>query len=909
MSSLSPELWQEVSPYLDHALSLSESERGAWLCSLIADRPELRDLLEGLLEEQRVLLLEGFLEQPSMAGQSSLAGQFIGAYKLISVIGQGGMGSVWLAERSDGRFSRQVAVKFLRCALASRSATERFKREGRILGQLAHPHIAELLDAGVTCNGEPYLVLEYVEGEGIDHYCDQRALGIEARLHLFIDVLGALAHAHTNLIVHRDLKPSNVLVTHEGKVKLVDFGVAKLLSDDDQPSGETLLTREAGGALTPLFAAPEQVTGGAITTATDVYASGVLLYILLTGQHPAGSGPHTPADLVKAIVDTEPLRMSEGIVPADAEKIAAMRTTTPERLHRQLRGDLDTIVGKTLKKRPAERYASVTELAGDLQRYLNHQTISAHPDTLSYRAAKFVRRNRTSVILATLAMAVAVVGIAGTLVQAAKARAERDFAFHQLSRVEAVSDLDNFLLTDAAPTGKTFTVDDLLQRAEDIVKREHSPDANRVELLVSIGRQYESEDEDGRARHLLEQAYQLSRGLADHSSRSNASCALGNALAHSGEAARAESLLQEGLNEIPSGPQYVLNRVFCLLRGREIAAARGDSQLAITRAEEAQNLLQRSPFNSDILQLRVRMDLAEAYRDAGQYRRAVPAFEQASSQLTLLGRNNTETAGTLDNNWAMALFQLGRPLEAEALFRRAIEISRDDNTDEGVSPMLLLNYARALRELDRLGEAAGYAERASWKAQHADHEVVLNQSLIERARIYREEDQMAKAAEMLNQVEPRLRRTLPAGHYAFAGLASERSLLSLAAGNLRAALELANRAVDIDQAAVASGRQGVGLLPIFFTRRAVVELRAQEGEKAKVDASHAISLLQSGSSPGTFSANLGRAYLALGRALQAEGKREQAHDVFRSAAENLEKTLGRDHPDSIAARQLAAWAK
>lgn len=325
------------------------------------------------------------------------------------------MGAVWLAERSDGRFQRRAAVKFLSLALAGRGGEQRFKREGSILGRLAHANIAELLDAGVSAEGQPYLVLEHVEGEHIDQYCDEHRLDVNARLRLFLDVLAAVAHAHANLIVHRDLKPSNVLVRNDGQVKLLDFGIAKLLESEEQPAAATMLTQEAGGALTPAYAAPEQIKGEPVTTATDVYALGVLLYLLLTGQHPAGVGTRSAAELVKAIVDTEPTRSSHAVNLAKGEaeaaaSTAAKRATTPDKLARALRGDLDTIISKALKKNPQERYASVTAFADDIRRYLNHEPISARPDTAVYRAAKFVRRNRFSFAVAMLALSAIVAG-------------------------------------------------------------------------------------------------------------------------------------------------------------------------------------------------------------------------------------------------------------------------------------------------------------------------------------------------------------------------------------------------------------------------------------------------------------------------------------------------------------------
>jgi len=249
-------------------------------------------------------------------------------------------------------------VKVLNIALMGKGGEERFKREGRILGRLTHPHIAELIDAGVSLAGQPFLVLEYVEGDHIDRYCDQNNLDVRSRVRLFLDVLRAVAQAHANLIVHRDLKPSNILVRTDGQAKLLDFGIAKLL-ECEGPSGEAPPTLEGGRALTPEYAAPEQLKGAAVTAATDVYASGVLLYVLLTGQHPAGAGPHTPAGLVKAILDTEPPRPSEIVARTLTNEEASVtnarrRGTTFDKLARLLRGDLDTIVAKALKKDPRE---------------------------------------------------------------------------------------------------------------------------------------------------------------------------------------------------------------------------------------------------------------------------------------------------------------------------------------------------------------------------------------------------------------------------------------------------------------------------------------------------------------------------------------------------------------------------
>lgn len=405
------------------------------------------------------------------------------------------------------------------------------------VGRRAHPHIARILDAGVSPTGQPYIVLEHVEGEQIDRYCDGKALDVEARLRLFLDVAAAVAHAHANLIVHRDIKPSNVLVGRDGQVKLLDFGIAKLLEGDGSGGEATALTREGGRALTPEYAAPEQVMGGVVTTATDVHALGTLLYLLLAGRHPAESALSSPALLLKAIVETDPKRPSD----ASAESDAATRATTPDGLCRQLKGDLDTIVAKALKKNPAERYASVTALGDDVRRYLAHEPIGARPDTPGYRMAKFVRRNRTAVTLAGLAVLALVAGLAGTLTQARRAtrqaaqaeahriRADRearaagkqrDFALRQLSIAEAVINLNTFVLSDAAPSGKPFTAGELLDRAERIVEREHEGGGeNHVEMLLSIGRQYFVNNQTGNAKRVLSHAYEQAASLPDRSLR------------------------------------------------------------------------------------------------------------------------------------------------------------------------------------------------------------------------------------------------------------------------------------------------------------------------------------------------------------------------------------------------------
>jgi eukaryotic-like serine/threonine-protein kinase len=618
--------------------------------------------------------------------------------------------------------------------------------------------------------------------------------------------------------------------------------------------------------------------------------------------------------LVKAIVDTEPVRPSDRVAPTRTNgetntADAAKRGTTPDKLRRLLCGDLDTIVTKALKKDPAERYCSVTAFADDLRRYLRNEPIGARPDTLAYRAAKFARRNRTAMALTTLAVAATLTGVAGTWMQARTARTQRDLALRHLARAEQVADLNELLLTDVAPMGKPLMVNQLLEREEHIVEREHYRNAaNHVELLISIGKQYSGEEENSRALRVLNEAYQLSRGLQERSIRAKASCEFAWGLLATGELTRAESLFKQGLREFPDGPQFGPDRVLCLLDGSEVAYRSGDSKRAIDRARAAARALKQSPVQSATKELDVLVNLAGVYGDAGQFPEALAAFEQASVLMTNLGYDETQKAAKLFNDWALTLFYVGRPLEAERLYRHAIDISRSDQTEDAVLPVLLYNYAGALRELGRLSEAVDYTERASMKAQRAGDQILVDQADLQLARIYRDKRDFTRSKALLAELEPRLRRKLPPAHYAFASLASEKALLAQAEGDLATALRLADQAVAIDEASIKAIGQCSAYLPTLLVRRSAIEFELRQQNRAAEDAARALGLLQRCIEPGVFSSNLGRAYLALGRARKSQGRDGEPRGAFRSAAEHLQNTLSPEHPDARYALQLAEFA-
>jgi eukaryotic-like serine/threonine-protein kinase len=903
------EEWLLLSPLLDQALALEGEERQAWIR---AQEPEIAYRLEILLLEHSVLASDGFLETgvvdlPSTA--ATLAGQTIGAFEVVSQIGQGGMGSVWLARRNDGRFERQVALKFLNIALLGKEGEDRFKREGKILALLAHRHIAELIDAGVTSAGNPYLVLEYVDGEQIDGYCDQRQLDLPTRIRLFLQVLDAVAAAHANLIVHRDLKPSNVLVRKDGEVKLLDFGIAKLIEAENNPKRQTAFTG-GGTALTPEYAAPEQLKGEPITVATDVYALGVLLYLLLTGRHPAGEGQSSPAELVKAIVECEPLRPSDAVGVAmtsagDAAARALLRSASVEKLRRVLRGDLDTILAKALKKDPRERYASVGAFADDLRRYLKSEPIKARPDTLMYRAGKFARRHRAGLFIALLSLAGVAAGITGMVLQARTARIQRDLALRQLARAERMTDLNELLLSNAAPMGKPLAVDQLLEREERVIEHERNPDAaNHVELQLSLGNQYSSEDENGNALRVLNAAYRISRELKEPSIRAKASCVLAGAMVPIGDLPRAEALYQEGLRELGSAPQFASERAACLLHGSEIADRNGNSEESIARARAAEQAIQRSPAQWNLEGLNILVNLATVLGDAGNFREAETIFQRASDLMTTLGYDDSQKAVKLFDGWAFTLSYDGRELDAQRLFRRALDISRNDETDSAVAPDLLLNYAILLRELGQTAEAARYFALASKKADELNDVVLTDYTELLHAEMFTDAHAYAQATRQLAELEQRLRQRYAAEHYVFAELSYERARIALGRGDLPSAAHFAKEAVELDEASIRRIGQCAALLTTLLVSKSGIDLKSGQREEAASDARRAIKLLEDREDPSILSSNVGRAYLALALALEAEGKPDEAQLAARKAYANLQTTLGPDQPDTKSARQL-----
>jgi eukaryotic-like serine/threonine-protein kinase len=492
--------WATLNRLLDEALDQPPGEIDNWLRRLPAEfaplEPRLRELLmrTGAIETDDFLhtlpkleLAPGDLAAPP--GSAEQAGAQIGAYRLLRELGSGGMGVVWLAERSDGLINRQVALKLPHGAWKRAGLAERMAREREILASLAHPNIAHLYDAGLTPEGQPYLAIEYIEGERIDMFCRERSLDVRARLALFSQVAGAVAYAHGKLVVHRDLKPANILVNSEGQARLLDFGIAKLL--DEGVAQGTRFTEISGRALTPDYASPEQILGEPLSIASDVYSLGVVLYELLSGERPYKLRRDSRGALEDAILQSEP-------APPSEKANAAAR--------KQLRGDLDTVVLKALRKDPAHRYPTAHALLDDIERYLGSRPVLAQPDSRWYRVRKFVARNKLAVGSAT---GIFVAILSGAAIAAWQARV----AVEQKERAEEVQEFIAAVFREADPTqgaGKSLSAAELLLQAERrLNERKDATPELRAQLLAIMGESLFGLQDIKESARILEEALRV----------------------------------------------------------------------------------------------------------------------------------------------------------------------------------------------------------------------------------------------------------------------------------------------------------------------------------------------------------------------------------------------------------------
>ncbi|HEX3236314.1 MAG TPA: serine/threonine-protein kinase [Gemmatimonadales bacterium] len=695
--SVTRERWHTIQPLLDGALELEPVARTAWLTEQCAGDGELQAVVERLVavfaDAQAVLpsgapdAVYALARLAETEAAPHLEGTRLGPYRVLREAGRGGMGVVYLGERADDQYRKRVALKLLRRGMDDPHLVRRFLEERQILATLDHPHIAKLLDGGVTGDGLPWFAMEYVEGEPIDRYCDRLGLGVDDRLRLFLAVCDAVQYAHRNLVVHRDLKPSNVLVTSEGGVKLLDFGIAKLLAEGDATAAT--LTQVGRRALTPEYASPEQVRGEPVTVASDVYSLGVMLYSLLSGRLPYRLQTRHDHDIEEAVLEMAPEPPS---VAADGE-----------RLRRRLRGDLDVIVLMALRKEPERRYPSVETLAADLRRHLDGLPVEAQADRWSYRAAKFLRRHTLGVaVVVGLVLLLTVFGGLMT-VQSARTAAERD-------RAEQVSAFVTELLRSPDPfrgQGAGVTVRQVLDSAVVRIRSElRAQPILEADLLAVIGRSYEGLGLYTLAGSVLDSAIALrlragdnGRGLAEDQAM------LADLInEQNGGRSRSDSLARAALStgrRVLAHDDPALGSLMTL--AAPSLASSGHEAEAESLLVEAIGILRGSPEDE-------RLDLARALRRLGRQRFIEADMQGAESLYTqALGLNRDRLGpdhpevGELSAELGEVLRLEGKP-GAERYLRDGIVVER--RAVGGDHPEVMINVMHLADLLQHRGDLA-----------------------------------------------------------------------------------------------------------------------------------------------------------------------------------------------------------
>ena len=757
------ERWQQIRRIFEQAIDLDGTARAGFLQGACGDDAELRAEVDALIaaDAQPVdantsigaaapELLQSLNRAEEDAQRDAWIGRRVGAWKLVREIGRGGMGAVWLAERDDGAYVQQAAVKLMRPGWRDDELLRRFRAERQILAALNHPHIARLLDGGMV-DESPFLVLEYVDGEPIRRWCEQRRLDLDARLRLMLTVCDAVAHAHRRLIVHRDLKPSNILVDRDGQVKLLDFGIAKLLEGD---AGRDV---SAIRMFTPDYAAPEQVRGEVATTGVDVYALGLLLYELLTGRRPYGQTASTPAAYEQAILTQEPEAPSRILTrpqPIDIAHVGALDTNA---LQRRLRGDLDAIVLMALRKQPEDRYASVEALADDLRRHLAKQPVLARRGRWRYRATRFLQRHALATALAAIALLSLIGGLAIAVWQAEQARLERDLARREALKSTRALDFLTSVFEFADPNanlGRDVTAVELLKRGAETLplQLDDEPDV-RAALFDALGSANLGLGEAQAAHDLYAKSLDEARDSGDAAIVGQALIALGTAKTRIGDIAASEQLAQEAAalvlpndargdavraqidlrlaNQALSRSEYAIAEplfrrgmaTFERLNGHPDpeaaipfssllhATGRADEAEGVLRAALAQIARETPPIHPGRAALAAQ--LATNYSRRGLPEQAEPLLREALRvKLAIFGEDHP-SVDTTRHNLARNLTELGRWADAEAIYRDVLraQIGRYGESHPGVAASQA-GLARALLDSDRADEAEPFWRKA-----------------------------------------------------------------------------------------------------------------------------------------------------------------------------------------------------
>ena len=704
--------WSTVKEVFARALECPSAERDSFLNESCAGDEGLRRAVLNLISAHEAS--GDFLKQSALVDlrfiggddpRSAAPGQKIGSYRIIRELGRGGMGAVYLAARADESFDKQVALKVIRRGMDSDAITKRFVMERQILANLDHPNIARLIDGGTTEDGRPYFVLEYIEGETISHYCDDHRLNTTERLKLFRNICAAVQFAHQNLIVHRDLKPSNILVTENGTPKLLDFGIAKLLGPDWSSPADA--TETIARLLTPEYASPEQLRGLPMTTTSDVYSLGVVLYELLSGHRPFRSESRSPEELARLITTSEPIKPSAIIArrippkgtgaeaqPSTAEEIGRRREGNIERLRRRLAGDLDNILLKALRKEPERRYASVQEFSEDLRRHLDGLPVQARPDTLSYRTSKFITRHKAGVaaalvVVLTLLSATVITSWQNRVARQERAKAERRF--------KDVRNLANSFL---------FDFHDAIADLNGATKAREMVASKAQEYLDSLAR------EAGDDRELLWELSTAYLKLGDVQgqpgfSRTGDTAAARRSYEYSLEIRR------QLVNLEPNNSEYQLGVAVTLARFGPLFQVLGQPGMAADRMRESKAIADKLLPNAHDLPtfqiaFRSRAFLGDALAELGNYDESLLMYQEA---LAIADRMKAESLPEKDVilRYVVARERLGFAFITKGEWQKAIECDLEmlANTEQllAIDPASL-DYARdKATALDHVGDS------------------------------------------------------------------------------------------------------------------------------------------------------------------------------------------------------------
>jgi eukaryotic-like serine/threonine-protein kinase len=671
--------WNKIQTVFEAVLDVSGRERHTYLQELCSGDDELYREVTSLLEadEHVHALLEGLaIDAVGLSYEQQYLGKRIGPYRIIKQIGSGGMSYVFLAEREDGQFEQQVAIKLIKRGMESDQIIRRFRSERQILSRLDHPNIARLLDGGMTDEGVPYFTMDHVEGIPINQYCDENRLTIDERLELFGDVCSAVQYAHSNLVVHRDLKPGNIFVTKDGSVKLLDFGIAKVLGEGED---ELLLTRTGIRVMTPEYASPEQIRQQPVTTATDVYALGIVLYELLTGERPYLLAGASPSEIERIVCTVNPDRPSTKVMSQDSQdRLTVYSDTSPARLRNVLRGDLDTICLTALRKEPKRRYQSAEQLQRDIQRYREKLPITARRDTASYRLNKFVHRHRSGVIAAT--SVILLISLL-TVYYTSRLADERNTARLEAAKSEEISKFLSSLFEISNPSearGETVTARELLDQGALRVRNEL---ADQPELMATmmdlIGTVYHSLGLYADARTLLQEALDTRRIVYGNSHPLVASSMnhLALTLNELGNFASAEDLITEGLeiqrSQYPAVHKDIAASLYNLA---EVRRMRGDLTAAKQLFTESYGMYisvygKNHPSAANVLH-----SLAVLENEEGNYEAAEKNYNEALVIFENIYGEYHPDIGNVLNNLASLYRHRGDYDRAEPLYRRALDV-------------------------------------------------------------------------------------------------------------------------------------------------------------------------------------------------------------------------------------------